>query len=135
MAIATVSQSYATTDESDVHLKLKDDWICLSIPTKEDALLWGRYFIDANFSCSIDMDAIPEEVSYANSLLAYDYYKQGDLFFDNSKSTKRTKVVAGKVESEKEYFYGSKEKPNSLGKVKAILKNVCTSNVGRLVRV
>ena len=135
MTDATVLQSYATILQADTYLEIHTDWLDLWDEVKEDALLSARYFIDANFSCSVDMDAIPEEVSYANSLLAYDYYIQGDLFFDNSKSTKRTKVVAGKVESEKEYFHNTKEKPNSLGKVKAILKNVCTSNVGRLVRV
>ena len=135
MTDATVLQSYATILQADTYLEIHTDWLDLWDEVKEDALLSARYFIDSNFSCSIDVDAIPEEVSYANSLLAYDYYIQGDLFFDNSKSTKRTKVVAGKVESEKEYFYGSKEKPSSLGKVKSILKSVCTSNVGRLVRV
>ena len=135
MTDATILQSYATVIQADTFLELHEDWLDLDEPVKEDALLSARYFIDANFSCSIDMDAIPEEVSYANSLLAYDYFIQGDLFFDNSKSIKATKVVAGKVESEKEYFHNTKEKPNSLGKIKAILKNVCTSNVGRLVRV
>lgn len=135
MTDATATQAYATVIQADTFLEIHEDWLDLDEPIKEDALLWGRYFIDANFSCNIDMDLIDESVSYANSLLAYDYFIQGDLFFDNGKATKRTKVVAGKVESEKEYFHSTKEKPNSLGKVKAMLKDVCTSNIGRLVRV
>lgn len=135
MTDATPTQAYATADEADTYLALKEDWLDLDEEVKLDALLWGRYFIDANFDCTIDMDAIAEEVKYANSLLAYDYFIQGDLFFDNQRSVKQTKVVAGKVESEKTYFTQSKDGPASYSKVVAILKPICNKTIGQLTRV
>jgi len=135
MATATPTQAYATPAEADAFLELKEDWLDLDEPVKLDALLAARYYIDAKFNCVVDYDAIDEEVKFANSLLAYDYFIQGDLFFNNSKNVKTTLVKAGSVETEKEYFGGNKEVPNSLGKVKAILQNVCTFKQGNLVRV
>lgn len=135
MATATATQSYATVSEADTFLELHEDWVDLDEPIKTDALLWGRYYIDANFDCVVDYDAISEEVKYANSLLAYDYFIQGDLFFDNQKGIKSKKVVAGDVETEKDYGYAKTDKPNSLSKVIAILKTVCNHSNGSLTRV
>jgi len=135
MTDATPTQAYATDVEADDYLSLHEDWLDLDSEVKDDALLWGRYFIDSNFNCTIDMDDIDDEVKYANSLLAYDYFVQGDLFFDNQDSIKIKKVVAGKVEVEKTYVSGTKDRPNSMSKVMAILKNVCSSSTGSLVRV
>jgi len=135
MTIATPTQAYATASEADAFLELHEDWLDLDEPVKLDALLWGRYYIDANFDCVIDIDAVSEEVKYADSLLAYDYFIQGDLFFENAKTILSKKVVAGKVETEKSYTYSSKEKPNSLSKVAAILKTVCNHSQGSLTRV
>lgn len=135
MTIATPIQFYATVAEADQYLRLKTDWIDLTDDIKEDALLWGRYFIDTNFNCVIDMDSIDDEVKYANSLLAYDYFIQGDLYFDNQRVVIKKKVVAGKVESEKQYSSISKDGPNSMSKVVAILKTICSKTSGTLVRV
>jgi len=135
MTDATPIQAYATADEADAYLELHEDWLDLDSEVKDDALLWGRYFIDVKYDCEVDMDAIDDEVKYANSLLAYDYFIQGDLFFDNHESLKLKKVVAGKVSSEKEYFANSKTKPNSYSKVTAILKGVCSKTRGSLTRV
>lgn len=135
MTDATPIQAYATDVEADSYLSLKEDWLDLDSEIKDDALLWGRYFIDTNFDCTIDMDDIDDEVKYANSLLAYDYFIQGDLFFDNERVVKQSKVVAGKVEVEKTYSSIAKTGPNSMSKVIAILKNVCNSSMGSLVRV
>ena len=57
-------------------------------------MLWGRYYIDTKFTCTIDADVIPEEFKYANTLLAKDYIIQGDLFFDNEHSVKKKLVKA-----------------------------------------
>lgn len=135
MATATPTQTYTTVTEADAFLELHEDWLDLDSPVKEDALLWGRYYIDANFDCVVDYDDISEEVKYATSLLAYDYFIQGDLFFDNKKNIKSKKVVAGKVETETDYGYARADKPNSLSKVIAILKTVCNHSKSSLVRV
>ena len=135
MTTATPVQSYATAAEADAYLPLKEDWLDLDDDVKDDALLWARYFIDVNFDCVVDYSAIDDEVKYATSLLAYDYFIQGDLFFDNKKNVKSKKVVAGKVETETDYGYARTEQPNSLSKVIAILKTVCNHSKGSLVRV
>jgi len=135
MATATPTQAYATDLEADAYLALHEDWLDLDSEVKDDALLWGRYFIDANFDCVVDYDAIDDEVKYANSLLAYDYFIQGDLFFDNQKGLKSKKVDADGVLVEKDFGYASKDRPNSLSKVIAILKTVCNHSKGSLVRV
>ena len=135
MATATPTQAYATDVEADVFLEIHEDWLDLDSTIKDDALLSARYYIDSNFDCVVDYDNISEEVKFANSLLAYDYFIQGDLFFDNQKGIKSKKVVAGDVETEKDYGYAKTDKPNSISKVIAILKTVCNHSSGSLVRV
>ena len=135
MATAGVQDAYATILQSDSYLPLKDDWLDADDEVKEDALLWGRYYIDANFDCVIDYDDIDEEVIFANSLLGYDYFNQGDLFFDNQDNLILKRVKAGSVETEKEYASGTRKRPNSLSKVISILSSICNNTSGRLVRV
>jgi hypothetical protein len=135
MTTATPLQTYATEAEADLFLAIHLDWQDADTEIKTDALLWGRYFLDINFDCVIDMDIIDEEVKFANSLLAYDYFSQGDLFFDNQKVVRQKKVVAGKVETERTFFRSSKDGPDSFSKVVAILKTICNKTKGNLVRV
>jgi len=135
MATVTVTQAYATAVESDTYLALHEDWLDLDTEVKDDALLWGRYYIDANFDCTIDADDIPDEMKFANSLLGYDYYVQGDLFFDNQSDILRKMVKAGTVETETEYSKGQTDKPNSLSKVVSILADICNNIQGSLTRV
>jgi len=135
MATATPTQAYATDSEADAFLELHEDWLDLDSTIKNDALLSARYYIDLNFDCVVDYDNISEEVKFANSLLAYDYFIQGDLFFDNKKNIKSKKVDADGVLTEKDYGYARADRPNSLSKVKAILKTVCNHSSGSLVRV
>lgn len=135
MTELTVMQAYATSTESKAYLANRSDWATLDNKTKDDALLWGRYYIDANFDCVIDADAIPDEVKFANSLLAYDYFIQGDLFFDNQSNVIMKRVKAGTVETETEYQSGVHTRPNSLSKVVSILSSLCNNTQGVLVRV
>ena len=135
MATVTVQQAYATVSEAKVYLALEDAWLDLDTKVKEDALLWGRYYIDANFDCIIDADNIPDEVKFANSLLGFDYFNQGDLFFDNRDGVILNRVKAGSVESEKEYERGIRVKPNSISKVTSVLLSVCNRISNKLTRV
>lgn len=135
MTELTVMQAYATSIESKVYLANRGDWLTLDNKSKDDALLWGRYYIDAHFDCVVDADAIPDEVKFANSLLAYDYFTQGDLFFDNQSNVIMKRVKAGSVETETEYQSGVHTRPNSLSKVVSILSSLCNNTQGVLVRV
>ena len=120
-----LTEAYATVDEADAYLSLDTAWLGQSDEVKEDALLWGRYYIDSEFSCSYTEDGIPEEFKLANSLLARDYTVQGDLYFNNEKSIKIEFVKAGDVEAETTYRGSSKTRPNSLSKAKAVLAEYC----------
>jgi len=135
MTTATVTQFYATATEADDYLALHEDWLDLDEEVKNDALLSARFYIDTNFDCVIDYSAISDEVKFANSLLAYDYFIQGDLFFDNKKNVKSKKVDADGVISEKDYGYATADQPNSLSKVIGVLKAVCNHSKSSLVRV
>lgn len=131
-----IMESYCTVNEADTFLPLKEDWLDADSEVKEDALLWGRYYIDANFDCVIDADAIDDRVKFANSLLAYDYFKKGDLFFDNESAIKKKRVKGGPVETEREYVSGLvNHSPDSLSKVKSILKDLCSATTSMLKRV
>lgn len=135
MTTATTTQAYATLIEANAFLATNSIWQEADEDDANDALLWGRYFIDLNFDCVIDYSNIDEEVKFANSILAYDYLVQGDLFFDNESKIKIKRVKAGTVESETEYTTGKSSRPSSLSKVIAILKPVCNYVKGKLVRV
>jgi hypothetical protein len=125
------NKAYATADESDVFLSLNSVWQNLSVTEKEDALLWARYYLDDNFDCALSsLDTIPDELKYANCLLAVDYNSEGSLYKNKSEPTvKKIRVKAGDVESEKEYGSGgdnSNYLPPSIYKVRNLLAPICT---------
>ena len=127
MAITlTVQGAYASVAEADAFLSNDDVWLELEENVKEDALLWGRYYIDTKFTCTVDSEVIPEEFKFANTLLAKDYTLQGDLFFDNEDSVKKKFVKAGEVESETTYMSGKKSSPASVSKSIAVLHAYCS---------
>ncbi len=137
MAVTPIQSAYATITEADAYLAIRSDWLVLTNVVKDDALLWARYFIDTNFNCVVDYDVIAEEVKYANSLLAYDYFVQGDLYFDNEQVIKSKKVGAGKgaVLTEKTFQNPVRTRPNSMSKVVSVLKSICQKTSGTLIRV
>ena len=99
--------SYATVAQANSYLSANDDWSDLDTSDKENYLLNGRYFLDSAYSCTdeVDMDDIPEEYVYANSLLA-EFDLASGLFSvstnGNSPVVKKM-VKAGEVESETTY--------------------------------
>ena len=129
------NEAYATSAEADVFLASNATWLNLSKPEKDDALLWLRYYIHDNFDCYLStLDAIPEELKYANSLLAADYSVDGTLYQTNTESgLKLKRVKAGDVETEKEYFEGntsSSSEPSSIRQVRGLLSSICTRTSG-----
>lgn len=110
MALVT---PYCTVAEADVFLASSSIWNATPTAEKEQALFWGRVWLDANFICS-DLLAYPdspsETVKFANALLAEDYL-DGTLTDNENTSSgvtgiKRLMQKAGSVEQETEYFEG-----------------------------
>lgn len=100
---------YATVSQANSYLSESDEWSDLTTSEKNSHLLNGRYYIDANYSCTIETingeEVIPEEFVYANSLLAN--YDAIDGLYNVDKTlgnaVVKKKAVAGEVESEITY--------------------------------
>ena len=103
MALVT---PYCKTFEADSYLSSNDAWLDLDDDVKENALFWGRVYLDSNYRCvKFLQDDAPDEIKFANALLAYDY-TQGKLIkksgtVNGNVTLKRVK--AGKVEVETRY--------------------------------
>lgn len=127
MPTLTVTESYATVSEADAYLENNTSWAAATDETKTDALLFARYYIDYNFSCTDITDelTVPDAMKYATSLLAADYVADNTVF-DSGANLRRELIQAGSVISEKEYFGGATNKPGSLALVKGVLKDLCS---------
>jgi len=134
---------YATVAQANSYLSNNDDWLDLSSSAKNVYLVNGRYYIDANYECSdeVDMDDIPEEYVYANSLLAgYDLASGLFTISDSGDSPIVKKMVkAGEVESEVTYA-GSRStslRMNGIDRypdVTALLSEYCNFSKGSSVK-
>ena len=127
-----VTESYATIAEADVYLENNEIWQSVTDELKTDGLLAARYYIDITFSCDLsdyDNNTIPEELKYANSLLAADYTADITVF-DSSVKIQEQEVEAGSVRSKKVFSTPKQNKPKSLNTVKGVLKNLCAFSGG-----
>lgn len=130
------NEAYATVAEADAFLAGDSTWGNLSTNEKDDALLWGRYYIDDNFECFLSsLDSIPDELKYSNSLLATDFVTNGTLYKETAVSSglKKKKVKAGDVETETEYFESEDSSviaPPSIRKVRSVLAPICERTSG-----
>jgi hypothetical protein len=124
MALVT---PYCTVSEADVYLSDSDSWIDLESSVKQNALFWGRVYLDSNYRCiSFDESNAPDEIKFANALLAKDY-TEGNLIKAGGKlsgSVKLKRVKAGKVEVETEYVGANKTSYQS--DVDYLLNEYCT---------
>ena len=134
MALVT---PYCTLDEAKVFLKGSETWENAETSAKNNALFWGRVYIDSNYSCvTIDPSAIPEEIKFANALLAEDYL-EGTLIDDGSSisgNITMKRVKAGSVESETEYGSGTKS-GNPQDDVDRLLHDLCTKKGGSVTKI
>ena len=131
------------------------EWLSTSLPNKELALSNGRLYIDQWYTCGDKADwevcinetiptydCVPEEVQYANALLA-EKYILGTLTTKKETSGPITmkRVKAGSVESETQYqgseaqYTGSSF--NELEEITMLLSPYCTfgSSSARVRRV
>lgn len=102
--------SYCTIAEADVFLANSAIWSEATDTEKTSALFWGRMYIDSKYTC-VDWATLdttpdyPEELKYANALLA-EAYLDGSLFeFDETGGRVLTskRIKADTIEIEKRY--------------------------------
>lgn len=125
--------SFATLLEANSYLSNRTNWTSSSDESKTEALIYGRYFLDGNYQCTIVGD-IPDELKYSNSLLAVDFLIDPSSFY-SSKNIKMKRVKADVVESETEFIGGGSKTPPSWLQVQSILQNLCPRINGSVVFV
>ena len=126
MAITlAVTDAYATVDETDAYLENDSTWNAITNEAKENALLWGKYYIDERYDCVDVLDAISDELRYSNSLLAADYAATPATFKPQVQVLVKT-VQAGSVKTHKEFAATNKIVPSNSIKVKTILSKICS---------
>ena len=127
---------YCTLVEADVFLSTSSTWNNASDTEKNSALFWGRIYIDSKYAC-VDWTTLdttpsyPEELKYANALLA-EAYIDGTLF-DVDETGNRVltskRVKAGDVEVEKRYqgdrSFSIGNKIDEFPEVTALLAEYC----------
>lgn len=125
MALVT---PYCTVSEANTYLVGSSAWADANTTQKNSALFWGRIHLDSKYSCvAFDEDDPPDEVKYANALLAEDYL-QGTLLDDGTDVNGRIKLKrskAGSVETETEYLGGASVN-NYQDDVNQLLHGICT---------
>jgi len=118
---------YCTVAEANTYLTGSEIWSSANTSQKNNALFWGRVHLDSTYSCAVFDEADPpDEIKYANALLAEDWL-DGSLIDDGSKvsgSVKMKRVKAGSVESETEYRTGSSG-GNFQDNVDQLLSSLC----------
>lgn len=123
----TVTQAYATIAEAGVYLSNSSVWAIAIDAERTEALLSARYYIDTNFSCDLSaVDVVPDELKYANALLANEALSDAAIF-DSGPTVQRELAKAGSVTTETEYFVGNKSQPKVLSQIRGILKSICSN--------
>jgi hypothetical protein len=120
----SVTGTFASLSEADVYLERSQKWSSSSDEDKITALIATRWFLESKYSCYIS-GTIPDELKYANSLLAADYVLSSS-FFETTTNKKMVRVKAGPVESETDFSATIRLPPSWLN-VKEILLPICGS--------
>ena len=100
-----INTPYASIAEADLSLGAETPWFSASEDEQQRALEMGRAYIDSKYTCVFDETDIPDAVKIANAELANSYIESSSTFVVNLNNigVKKKKVVAGSVESEKEF--------------------------------
>ncbi len=123
-----VVEGFVTIAEADVYLETNSDWDSLSDELKQNAIVAGRYYIDGKYNSEVTGD-MPDELKFANSLLASDYIAS-TASFDSSPNVRKKRSKAGTVENEVENVGGGNIAPKSWQQVKSILQSILPTPSG-----
>ena len=129
MSVQGLPTSYADVAYADSVLLPDEPWASASTPDKEEALQWGRIYIDTQYACDFDEDDPNDSVKTANSELGNKHLTTA--LFDSDVAAAENvrrgltgeKVKAGSVESSKRFdAYASFSKVDRFPDVTAILE-------------
>ena len=116
-----VTEGFLTELEADVYLEdISAKWKADTDENKLFAISTTRHYLESHYTATIT-GAIPEELKYANALLANDYVI-GKASFESGTKIKKKVVKAGPVLSEKEFAGTGDTEPSSWPIVKSILQ-------------
>lgn len=118
-----VNAAYATIAHADDYLENNANWYSAEEEDKEEALLWARYWIDYRFDCIDSLSTIPDELIYANSILAADYIDNPTAFKPQVTVIKKA-IQAGSVKTFKQYANDSRVVPPSTRMARTILRRI-----------
>lgn len=120
-----ITDGYATIDEADTYLENDSVWLAYTDETKQEALMWARYYLEDNFDYDLDsIDAIDEEAKLACAVVAADYAKDQKIFGSSEAAIKSKSIKADTVSSSITYETGQKYKPPSVGKAFVLMGKV-----------
>lgn len=132
-----MADPYCTVAEADVYLALDlDNWIALSTAEKEDALFWGRVYIDGMWTCTdengdaYDDTTAPDALKRANAIAA-NAHSQGKIYSSETEVSE-VRVKAGSVESAKKFAVPTSSTVDvpEIAQIKGLLKDVCSGGFG-----
>jgi hypothetical protein len=118
-----VNASYATIDEADVYLENNAAWNAASDETREEALLWARYYIDYRFNCIDVLDSIPDELIFATAILAAEYVVRPNAFKPQATVIKKA-VQVGSIKTFKQFSSDDKVTPSVSRMAKTMLRRI-----------
>jgi len=133
--MAQLAEPYITLADANDYFGIKEPWFSATTDENNNALIQGRVYIDANYSCSptyLDTDGsgtASDKIQIANAELANLYLTNPTTFFSSSASAGqnliRNKVKAGSVESDKQYNAGGLGYIDPYPYATSILSNEC----------
>lgn len=134
MATPELPTPYITLVDADAYLGSREPWTSSSDELKNDALSYGRLYIDQNYHCpNVDFSGeIPSEIQIANAELANLYLTDSLNLYPSqeAKNLVETKVKAGSVESLKKYNSGATSSIDTNPQISALITNVCYFSSG-----
>lgn len=101
----TLPTPYITLADAEILLASVDPWIQNDDEIQNEALGWARSYLDDNYSHSFVLTDPPDNVKYANALLA-NYHLTESLFVRqaaNVNPVSESEVKAGSVSSKKKF--------------------------------
>ena len=126
-----LKEPYCDRACADTFLADSTDWNNATDSEKDNALFWGRTYLDSYYKCpNLDENNPSSEIQYANALLAEDYI-QGTLLSStgsSNTSTVRKKKTSAQTGTSTETEYSAGVVTNPQQDVDSLLAGQCTKS-------
>ncbi|MDX1698961.1 MAG: hypothetical protein R3250_00015 [Melioribacteraceae bacterium] len=133
-----LKEPYCDIACADTYLANSTTWSNATDPEKNNALFWGRTWLDSFFRCpNLDENNPSDEIQYANALAAEDYLQGTLLASDGSSSnfTVRSEEVSAQTGThvDTEYMGGLSTNPQQ--DIESLLAEQCSKSSGKYYKV